>query len=44
MISSIDPPLVSKPTNKNINAACAYPKARNNKAGSSAEGTTLGLT
>ena len=44
LISSIDRPLVSKPTNRNINAACAYQKARNNKAGNSAEGTTLGLT
>src|SRR5215469_2783945 len=44
LISSIDRPLVSKPSSRNIAAACAYQKARNNKAGNSAEGTTLGLT
>ena len=44
LISSIDRPFVSKPSSRNISAACAYQKARNNKAGNSAEGTTLGLT
>ena len=42
LISSMDRPLVSKPTDRNINAACASQKAGNNKAGNSAEGTPGG--
>jgi hypothetical protein len=44
LISSIERPLVSKPSTRNISAACPYQKARNNRAGNSAAGTTLGLT
>ena len=43
-ISSIERPLVSIPKNRKTRAAWPYQKARNNSAGNSAAGTTLGWT